>query len=1158
MDNRKNCTIINCTFTSNKVGTYGAGGAIYCQGSNTNIINSTFIKNNSPNEGGTIFCDGNYGNIINCTFSENTVTRRGAAIFLKYGSKWNIIDSKFIKNEAREFGGAIYALECNIDVYNCSFIENKAGESGGAIFGNKMNIINKSLFYRNAGKNGAALSINNGNITNSIILNNTIHSGGKVIDIGNVNLNNNWFGNTVYDYNINPDINSTLENWLFINATYERLMLIGEQMPIEFVFQVFDGTTVLDYDSSKICPIKLTLSATNGEIDKTSIDVGEDVSFNASAVGIGNITATFFDRQLTINFACKYPTEIIACEPISIYVDQVMNFVGDEFNVKLVKPENGDLYYSTDNETILSITNTGFKGINAGNANIIVETQETEEYAPAHILIPITVKKYATEIIFDDTITMNYGESKTIVPKLTPNVGNLVFCSENSNIAIINNQGLITTLNAGNVNIIVKFEGNRKYEASYKIIKLIVNKIDSTLELKDIEYTYGNSGSTSVKYNGASSVNAFIVNYPNANVNVLYGSISVSGLNAGDYILSVTTVPDNNHNAITVTKKVKVNKADSSINIPDIVFAYGSSGSAKVNLMGANGITNVFVVNHPEAIINVNRNMITVSGLAIGSYTLTATSVPDNNHNSISNTANIIVKKADSSIIFTNDIIFDFRGSASTTAIIEDANGITNVHVVDHPEAIIEISNNVITVSNLNVGRYTLTATTIPQDSYNAVSNSTNIIVTEINSTFKVTKNVVFDYGGSNFDSLIVDGIIGIKAYVVNHPEAKIQFDGDALYVSNLNVGSYKLSVTTVPDSNHREITTSIPFSVKKVDSRITVTKIIGKTSLTVLNAIVRDNKGNPINGGIVIFTINGKSYKVYVHNGIARKNLKFTKAKTYFYRATYVNSNFNSKSVSSKAVVIQSKAVISAKKSSAILGEYVALRAVVKDTNGKFLNEGLVKFIINGKTYTVRVNNGAAMMTLKLSQVKTYPYKAIFSSSYYSSKLSASEIIIKKQPIFTVKMGGYSVKISYNEYKKIINARNGAGYYLKNFDTGKTIDYRIYMTKTVTLTKYKLLAHSWYSNGNIHSVSYNSANYPPAGYTYVGAKIINKGYDIKEYQVYKKIVKKKVFVGTKKTKVYIGIDSNQRWGSSARIYYLNYVSDGEYRYYLSNPKKIF
>ncbi len=78
---------------------------------------------------------------------------------------------------------------------------------------------------------------------------------------------------------------------------------------------------------------------------------------------------------------------------------------------------------------------------------------------------------------------MDYGGFETINATLTPNLGNLVYSSENINIATVNENGLISAVGAGTTVINVKFEGNRQYKATNKTIALTINKIDSDIPL---------------------------------------------------------------------------------------------------------------------------------------------------------------------------------------------------------------------------------------------------------------------------------------------------------------------------------------------------------------------------------------------------------------------------------------------------------------------------------------------------------------------------------------------------------------------------------------------------------------------------------------------------------------------------------------------------
>ena len=1235
----KNCTIINCTFSSNLIGIYGSGGAIIWEGSGGNIINSTFVKNICYNDAGVILGKTGSCNIINCTFSDNKASKRGGVLFLNKATSWHIINSIFFNNVASGQGGAIYTYGGTLNVNNCKFIENHAQTDGGAIYANGNVLINNTIFLKNHAEKNGAIYGGGGDIRNSIFLDNVIKSEDKFIT-SSANFEYDWFGNTFKDYNAVPNVAGTLKNWLFLNATHERLMLVGDSMHVPFVFQLWNGTDILDYDSSKIYPVELNLSATNGEINKITSVVGEDILYNASAPGIGTITAEFFDKKLTVNLTCKNPTEIAVSEPIIIYVDQFMNFTGDVFFAILNPGEAGALNYSTDNENILTLNSTGFKGINEGNANVLIEFKETDEYASANASVPVTVIRYDTQITANNTINIDFGESSTIDAILTPNIGNLVYHSLDANVATVDKNGLISTVNAGTTNIAVKFEGDRKYKPSNKTIALTVNKIDSNILIyNDFIFNYGNSATVATSVKGIKGINAFVVNHPEAKVNFNNNRITVSNLNVGNYILSVTTIPDNNHNAVATTADIAVKKVDSLMVIPEIIFDYGSSTSvnptvkgvtgitdvqvinhpeaniivknnmfeisnlaigtytltattvpdsnhnavtntAKITvnkpdssieftkeiifdygssdyttviLNGATGITNVEVINHPEAIVNINNDRISVSGLDEGTYTLTATTVPDSNHNAVTNTIKITVLKYDSSIVFTNDLVFDYGGSASTKVILNGATGITNVEVINHPEAVISIKNNVISVSGLNAGSYTLAATTMPDKSYYAVIGTAEIQVNKIDSRIKFTKNLVFTYDASDFKSFILDGVIDLDISVINHPEAYVSFDKKYISLYDLDAGNYKFSITTIPDKNHNSITIKVPFKVNKLNTKLTVKKTKGYTISSTLKATVKDVKDDYVNEGVVKFTINGKTYKAKVNKGVAKVNLKLSKAKTYSYKATFVSNNFYSKTASSKLVVKQSRAKISLNKVSCISGDYFTLKAIVKNSAGKKLDDGFVKFSINGKKYKIYAYNGVATKKLKLSKIKTYTYKAVFSSKYYKSKVYTSKVVIKKQPVFKIKIGKYSIKVSYKDYKKIKKAKSN-GRFIKKYDTGKTINYKVYTDEKITKTKKKLYSYGTYTT---YYIPNSDALIAPPGYYYAGKQFTVENGIEKVYMVYKKTSYKKVLVKTPKTKVYIYIESTP-WGTSANLYHLKSVYEGEYIYYSGNYKSIF
>lgn len=215
----------------------------------------------------------------------------------------------------------------------------------------------------------------------------------------------------------------------------------------------------------------------------------------------------------------------------------------------------------------------------------------------------------------------------------------------------------------------------------------------------------------------------------------------------------------------------------------------------------------------------------------------------------------------------------------------------------------------------------------------------------------------------------------------------------------------------------------------------------------------------------------------------------------------------------------------------------YTTLRTRVVDKTGAFLNEGVVNFTIDGKTYSVKVKNGEAIKKIKLTNPKTYTLKAEYYSTNYNTKSVSSKVIVSKaKNSYLIKIGKYSCKISFKEYIKILDAKSWNSVFYKKHDTKKTIKikYYTYTTKKVTYTKKKLSYQSWVKNGRTYYESYGSAYIAPKGYKYAGYKTISKGSDWKEYQIYKKTVNKKIKSKPKykSFKVYIMIDT-YRWSKN-------------------------
>ena len=142
---------------------------------------------------------------------------------------------------------------------------------------------------------------------------------------------------------------------------------------------------------------------------------------------------------------------------------------------------------------------------------------------------------------------------------------------------------------------------------------------------------------------------------------------------------------DDNYNAaVSNSISITVNKVASSVTVDPISFAYGGSGSATATLTGATGVT--ASIEGYDGVVAVEGNVITVSGLPSGSYTMVVTTVPDDNHYAVSINVPVGVGKDDATLSLTadNDVI-NFGDIITLTAVVSpaDATGPITYYVDD-------------------------------------------------------------------------------------------------------------------------------------------------------------------------------------------------------------------------------------------------------------------------------------------------------------------------------------------------------------------------------------------------------------------------------------------------------------------------------------------
>ena len=870
-------TVTNCNFTNN---TAMYGGAINMDSGS--VSNCTFVGNTASGDGGAIWMYS--GSVENCNFTNNTASQRsGAVFFLKNGE---VTNCNFINNTAT-FDGAVRMYSGSVE--NCNFINNVAtrGEGGAIYFAVNNGAVTNCTFVNNSALiTGGAIFMISGSVSNCNFTGNTAtRYGGAVYfydegSVSNCNFtgNNATTGSAIYLYKGDSSDTLTVSNSTFLNnrANAESLDVVKNDNNITITFTGQNNllNAIYSREDAEVAFYNVTYWGANGITTVSSTMSGSNKAAGQKiTVGVvvnnelvlSDVMVTDENGMIVLDISAGENYYISARHDTDSYYTEAETTISNntKFNVNVTSQKTTNKTINITAES--NIPNDVVKGKllfilpNGTQIDAIYGANGTwwaehtfDDYGEYNVNASyvgldnvtvnngtITINKVNSTIALDN-IVLDYGESANVTVTTTGATG-ITAKIDGNDVAVINNYTIqISGLKAGNHTLTVTTIPDNDHNPVTASSKITVNKVESTLTVDDIVFDYEGEGSGDMSFTGASEVNANVVNQPKAVVSVSGNKITVSGLAAGTYTLNVTTVPDENHTAVTETATITVNKVNSTLTLDDVELDYGDSKNVTVATEGATGITaKIDGVN-----VTVSNYTIPISGLGAGNYTLTVTTIPDKNHNPVTATSKITVNKVESTLT-VDDIVFDYGNESSGDVSFTGASQVI-ANVVNQPSAVVSVSGNKISVSGLAAGTYTLNVTTVPDENHTAVTETATITVNKVNSTLTLD-DVELDYGETKNITVTAEGATGITAKIDG---VNVTVNSYTIPISGLSAGNYKLTVTTIPDNNHNPITKQSTITVNKLSTEITLANetldLKVNDEFAVLADLTPDGAGNP------------------------------------------------------------------------------------------------------------------------------------------------------------------------------------------------------------------------------------------------------------------------------------------------------------------------
>ncbi|WP_458405145.1 Ig-like domain repeat protein, partial [Methanobrevibacter sp.] len=531
---------------------------------------------------------------------------------------------------------------------------------------------------------------------------------------------------------------------------------------------------------------------------------------------------------------------------------------------------------------------------------------------------------------------------------ITDKDGNLVDAGTGLN-------NITRTLAAGNYTITIRNADTVNITGSSDIMNFTVYKANSSIVINPIAIvTYGNQ--TVINF---TVVNATEVTW---NITDKDGKLVTNGtglnnitetLAAGNYTITIANADNQNYTGDVKSADFTVNKAPATLDVNDITFIEGDSGSSPITYTG--GEVDGVIVDHEDA-VKIENNTITVSGLPEGNYTLIVTVYPDENHTGISKEVNVIVtKKPEAKMNVTSDAPVEGENATVTVNLPENATGNVTVTLNNGTNYTAPVENGTasVNVPNLPAGDNNATVTYSGDDNYSSQTTTATIHVKKIlidASDMKRGWDSPYDYQAKLIDE---DG----KA--IEGKTLTFTVDGKQYSATTDSNGIAKLSETTLAVGKYN-ITTSYVGNGASVSrnleivKRLVENKDLTKDYLSSKHYTVRaiGDDGNPVGAGVVVtITTHGVTYKEKSDkNGYATLLIRLIPGK-YTVKSTY-----HKYSVSNKLKVKQTlklvKKTVKVKK-----GKKIVLKAKLKWSNGKAIKGKVIKFKFKGKTYKAKTN---------------------------------------------------------------------------------------------------------------------------------------------------------------------------------------------------------
>ena len=796
-----------------------------------------------------------------------------------------------------------------------------------------------------------------------------------------------------------------------------------------------------------VISVKLLSDATGSvTVTVNGKDYTETVVNGVANVKVADLKAGTYDVAVKYsgdnNYNAAVATSSFTVSKVDSTMDVTINDIvfGGDLTVDAVLPVDatGEVIITVDGTSYTAGINDGkatqvVKDLTAGSHVVVVKYAGDDKYTAVEVAENVNVAK-AQPVLGVVIADVDYGNGFVIEATLTgvnnaPLNGNVIVTvnGKEYTVKVTDGKGIATgdKLAAGTYGFAAAWAGNDNYNIVTENGDFKVNKVDSAIDVAVSDIKVGEDAVISVKLaSDATGEVVITVNGVDYHVAIENGvaSVTVSGLEAGDYTVEVKYAGDDNYNAAEVTKGVNVAKANPALNVIIDSVDYGNVFTINAVLTGVNNApldTNIIVTvngkNYIVAIVN-GKGTFHADKLAAGSYNFNARFAGSNNYNEVSDSGKFNVYKVDSAIGITVKDINVGEDAVITVKLFSDATGELTVTVngKDYTANVVN-GRATVSVSDLKAGNYDVVAKYSGDNNYNAAVATSSFTVSKVDSTMDVTINDIV-FGGD----LTVDAVLPVDAT----GEVIITVDGTSYtagindgkatqVVKDLTAGSHVVVVKYAGDDKYTAVEVAENVNVAKAQPVLgVVIADVDYGNGFVIEATLTGVNNAPLNGNVIV-TVNGKEYTVKVTDGKGIATGDKLAAGTYAFAAAWAgNDNYNAVVENGDFKVNKIDSTVAVNADDIKVGENVTVTVnVPTDATGDVI------IIVDGVDYTVAIENGNAVKTIADLKANDYTVTVKYSGdNNYNANQNTTEFTVSK-------ISDYNMNITVPEFKEGVNS---------------------------------------------------------------------------------------------------------------------------------------